>query len=160
MGSQFPTLVNGVIAGVPSSVVVPSPSQGYTTHPTPAWTLAGKPLPFALSTGAGQELTGDQAAIIKVEKIAGPVLLSCGAQDTVWPSCPYVEAITARLTAHHFRYPVTALRYPDGGHFAGDFSGLSIYTVAALSDTGGSLAANQTANADGHTKLLAFLAAE
>jgi BAAT / Acyl-CoA thioester hydrolase C terminal len=47
--------------------------------------------------------------VIPVERISGPVLLTCGGLDVQWPSCSYVDDITQRLTAHHFRPPVTAL---------------------------------------------------
>ncbi|MEO6700968.1 MAG: acyl-CoA thioester hydrolase/BAAT C-terminal domain-containing protein [Jatrophihabitantaceae bacterium] len=160
VGSLFPNVVNGVIAGVPSSVVGPAP--GKLSVANPAWTLGGRPLAHI---GVGElgnpNPAGDQAAVIKVDKIAGPVLLSCGGDDNLWPSCPYVDAITARLKRLHFSYPVTALQYPAGGHFAGDFSSLSIMTATALGvdgGTGGTPFANALANLDGHAKLLSFLA--
>jgi dienelactone hydrolase len=158
LGAHFPRAVNGVIAGVPSSVVnpgLPNPSQ-------PAWTLGGRPLPAVSPSEFGQpNSVGKPQAVIPVERIGGPVLLACGGQDLVWPSCGYVDAITARLRAHRFAHPVTALRYPDAGHFIGGltawYGGLS---EDALTTSGGTVAATQAAQADAHAKLLAFLAAQ
>jgi bile acid acyltransferase/acyl-CoA thioester hydrolase-like protein len=77
----------------------------------------------------------------------------------VWPSCPYTDAITRRLKARHFAYPVTALRYPDAGHLVG---GLTVYldslTDDALTSYGGAVVGTQAAQADAHAKLLGFLA--
>ena len=42
LGASFPELVDGVIAGVPSSVVNPAPGPDASR---PAWTLGGRPLP-------------------------------------------------------------------------------------------------------------------
>ena len=92
-----------------------------------------------------------------MERIRGPVLLTCGEQDRIWPSCAYVDAITVRLRAQGFAYPVTALRYRDAGHLIG---GLTAYYGSLTDDAlaGGTVAATQAAQADAHAKLLAFLA--
>lgn len=50
----------------------------------------------------------EPAAVIPVARVRGPVLLSCGGLDRVWPSCPNVDDVTTRLAGHGFRYPVTA----------------------------------------------------
>jgi len=146
LGAYFPRLVNGVIAGVPSSVVNP----GWPDTSKPAWTLAGRALPAP---------PGTAQAVIPVERIRGPVLLSCGEQDPIWPSCASVDAITVRLRAHGFASPVTALRYRDAGHLIG---GLTAYYGSLTDDAlaGGTVAGTQAAQADAHTKLLAFLASQ
>jgi uncharacterized protein len=94
-----------------------------------------------------------------VERIRGPILLTCGEQDVVWPSCDYVDAVTTRLRAHRFTHPVMALRYRDAGHLVG---GLTAYfgslTDDALTSSGGTAAATQAAQADAHDKLPALLA--
>jgi dienelactone hydrolase len=159
LGARFPQLVNGVIAGVPSSVVNPGELPDTST---PAWTLGGRPLPAVTRSEFGQpNPPGKALAVIPVERIRGPVLLACGEQDLRWPSCAYVDAITARLRAHQFAHPVTALRYRDAGHLIG---GLTAYfgslTDDALTSDGGTVAATQAAQADAHTKLLAFLASQ
>jgi dienelactone hydrolase len=158
LGAYFPGLVNGVVAGVPSSVVNPGlPDAG-----RPAWTLRGRPLPAVAPSEFGQpNPPGEARAVIPVERIRGPVLLACGGQDLRWPSCGYVDAITARLRARGFSHPVTALRYPDAGHLIG---GLTAWygnlTDDALTSDGGTVAATQAAQADAHTKLLDLLASQ
>ena len=158
LGAHFPQLVNGVIAGVPSSVVNP----GLPDTSRQAWTLSGRPLPAVSPSEFGQpNPPGQQRAVIPVERIGGSILLACGQQDLVWPSCAYVDAISARLRAHRFAHPVTALRYRDAGHLVG---GLTAYygglTDDALTSFGGTVAGTQAAQADAHTKLLALLASQ
>jgi dienelactone hydrolase len=159
LGAYFPRLVNGVVAGVPSSVVNPAPGPDTGQ---PAWTLRGRPLPAVSPSEFGQpNPPGNPQAVIRVERIRGPVLLACGEQDRIWPSCAYVEALTARLRAHGFASPVTALRYRDAGHLIG---GLTAYygslTDDALTSFGGTVAGTQAAQADAHAKLLALLASQ
>jgi pimeloyl-ACP methyl ester carboxylesterase len=159
LGAHFPQLVNGVVAGVPSSVV--NPGEWPDTS-RPAWTLRGRPLPAVSPSEFGQpNPPGKARAVIPVERIGGPVLLACGGQDLRWPSCAYVDAITARLRAHRFAHPVTALRYRDAGHLIG---GLTAYygslTDDALTSDGGTVAATQAAQTDAHAKLLALLASQ
>ena len=158
LGAHFPRAVNGVVAGVPSSVV--NPGLPDTTRPT--WTLGGRPLPAVSPSEFGQpNPPGAVQAVIPVERIGGPVLLTCGGQDLIWPSCGYVDAITARLRAHRFTHPVTALRYPDAGHLIGGLTAwYGSLTDDALTSSGGTVAATQAAQADAHAKLLAFLAAQ
>ena len=158
LGAYFPRLVNGVIAGAPSSMVNP----GWPDTSQPAWTLGGRPLPAVSPSEFGQpNPPGKPRAVIPVERIRGPILLTCGELDLVWPSCAYTDAITARLSARQFAYPVTALRYPDAGHLVG---GLTAYfgsmTDDALTSYGGTVAGTQAAQADAHAKLLALLASQ
>jgi dienelactone hydrolase len=159
LGAHFPELVNGVIAGVPSSVVNPAPGP-YAGRP--AWTLRGRPLPAVSPSDFGRpNPPGKARAVIPVERVRGPVLVACGEQDLVWPSCGYVDAITARLRAHRFAHPVTALRYRDAGHVVG---GLAAWyggmTEDALASFGGTVAGTQAAQDDAHAKLLALLASQ
>jgi dienelactone hydrolase len=157
LGAHFPQLVNGVVAGVPSSVVNPGDRPDTTR---PAWTLGGRPLPAVGGTQTGRPTPPEKGpAVIPVERIPGPVLLTCGEQDLIWPSCASVDAITARLRAHRFAHAVTALRYPDAGHLIG---GLTAWFGSLTDDAlaGGTVAGTQAAQADAHARLLAFLAAQ
>ena len=144
---------------MPSSVV--NPGEWPDTS-RPAWTLRGRPLPAVSPSEFGQpNPPGKARAVIPVERIGGLVLLACGGQDLRWPSCAYVDAITARLRAHRFAHPVTALHYRDAGHLIG---GLTAYygslTDDALTSDGGTVAATQAAQTDAHAKLLALLASQ
>jgi acetyl esterase/lipase len=159
IGAYFPRLVNGVIAGVPSSVVNPAPSPDAGK---PAWTLGGRPLRAVSQSEFGRpNPPGKARAVIPVERIGGPLLLACGEQDLVWPSCAYVDAMTARLRVRQFTYPVTALRYPDAGHLIGGLAAwYGSLTDDALTSFGGTVPGTQTAQADAHAKLLALLASQ
>jgi dienelactone hydrolase len=157
LGSYFPQLVNGVIAQVPGSYVNSAiPDRGRS-----AWTLAGHDVPYAGAAKFGAPAASvDPRTLIPVERIRGPVLLTCGALDLQWPSCANVDDITRRLTTRHFAYPVTALQYPDAGHFASSIPPYQSITGAALTHAGGSVPDTQNANVDVHRKLLALLAAQ
>ncbi|HEX5994699.1 MAG TPA: acyl-CoA thioester hydrolase/BAAT C-terminal domain-containing protein [Jiangellales bacterium] len=155
LASYFPHLVNGVIAEVPSPYVVPSPARLDRS----AWSLRGRDLPHATERQLGAPAVAvDPRTHIPVERIRGPVLLTCGQIDPVWPSCPNVEDISARLTAHRFGYPVTVLRYPEAGHLVGTIQPYTSFTNALLVRAGGSVAGTQAANVDVHIKALALLA--
>jgi dienelactone hydrolase len=155
LGSHYPRLVNGVIAGVPSSVV----NLGYPYTGAFAWTQGGKPIPAASFADFSSPTPANSRSIIPVEKIRGPILTVCGVQDKEWVSCTYQQALTDRLASHHFGYPVTALQYSDAGHEIGGMD--AIYSTTADAYTlGGSWAGNQTALADAHAALLKFLASQ
>jgi hypothetical protein len=55
-----------------------------------------------------------------VERIRGPIVLICGEDDAVWPSCPYSDAIVHRMSRHGERDQVTELKYPLAGHSVGE----------------------------------------
>ena len=56
------------------------------------------------------------AAVIKVEKITGPVLLISSRMDTMWTSELAAEQVMDRLRQHDFPYFYQHLRYDYGGH--------------------------------------------
>lgn len=136
LGATYPTLVDGVIAGVPSSQV----NGGYPSGGA-AWTLHGKPVP---------------RRPIPVENIEGPILQACATQDIIWPSCSFVSQITTRLTAHHFAYPVTTLRFVGGGHSAGSLE----CCLSMTNSLGGTTDANALAQSTGLKALLSFLSSQ
>lgn len=112
LGVNFPQLVHGVIALVPSDVALCS-SPGCRGA---AWTLRGVPLPYTMEVNT--PLPTDQpAAVFAVERINGPILMDCGGQDQVWNSCEYADAMQARLAS--FPHSHTLLTYPNGTHYVG-----------------------------------------
>jgi hypothetical protein len=94
----------------------------------PAWTLKGKPLPYAegvynRATPMSQFtdiLDGPadlrDAAAIDVEHIHGPVLLISSRADALSPSARMANDIEARLRAHGFSYRVENVQYDDASH--------------------------------------------
>ena len=93
-----------------------------------AWTLNGKPLPYAggvynRATPMSQftdVLDGPAAArdpaAIDVERIHGPVLLISSRADALSPSARMANDIEARLRAHGFAYRVENVQYEDASH--------------------------------------------
>jgi dienelactone hydrolase len=112
VASTYPKLVHGVIAGVPSDVSLCS----YPGCAGPAWTLHGEPVPFTREFDDPYP-TDSPHAVIKVEKIDGPVLLNCGGQDDIWSSCPYAQAVTARLAHSDYAHQLQACQPCD--HYVG-----------------------------------------
>lgn len=113
---DYPKLVRGVAALVPSSVVncgIRGAERGGLCV-GPAWTLHGKPVPFTRQFG-NVHPTDDPAAVIPVERIRVPILLGCAGADDVWPSCPYARAIAAR----HGPRSLSLYAYPGAGHYVG-----------------------------------------
>jgi dienelactone hydrolase len=81
LGVHYPDLVHGVVALTPANVAV----VGLGPDHGPAWTWHGKPVPFTRQFNDPHP-TDDPAAVIPVERIAGPVLATCAGQDYVWNS--------------------------------------------------------------------------
>jgi dienelactone hydrolase len=153
LGAHFPNLVNGVLAGVPSSVVNP----GLPDTSKPAWLLGGRPLPFVPRADFDDPVPATAApAIIPVERIRGPILLDCGTSDTEWNSCGYLAAITSRLQAQHFGYPVSTLKL-DGGHLVAGLYRYYSATDARFVELGGSAASDEPAEAQVYAKALTLL---
>ena len=149
LGVHFPELVHGVIAGAPSSVV----NGNYPRSGQPAWTLRKRPFPYAGTFGDPRP-AGEPGVIIPVERIHGPVLLVCGEDDTLWPSCPYADAIASRLGDH----PHTELREPGAGHLVCD--PVPDVPMSTNQKLGGTQQADALGRLDAWPRLLAFLAAQ
>jgi dienelactone hydrolase len=107
LGADFPNLVHGVVALVPSAYV----NGSFPISKGAAWNLNGRPIPFT-----GQ--VPDAQALIPVAKIQGPIFVDCGRYDSVWPSCAYSDQIKGELSAGFpFQHPI--LEFPEAGHGIG-----------------------------------------
>jgi pimeloyl-ACP methyl ester carboxylesterase len=139
LGVDFPQLVRGVVALVPSNVVlVGHDSSG------PAWTLRGRPIPFQYALGP----TGP--APIPVERIRVPLFMDCGGLDDLWPSCPM-----ARALARRHRGTTDLLVFRNGGHGVGDLVPNVPQHYQPLE--GATALSNARARVAGWPKLLRFL---
>ena len=147
LGANFPDLVNGVVALVPSDAATSS-----------AWTLNGKPVPFTSQVNQPRP-TDNSAALFPVAQIKGPLFMICGGADGVWSSCPYARQIGTELDAARNGYPYTLLSYPQAGHGIGN---LVPYLMAGRTGTldGATPQANDLARAQAWPKLLAFISAQ
>ena len=134
LGATYPQIAT-VVAQVPSHVVW-SGCCGF--NGPSGWSLGGEPIqqvlgvvtPEAVARHAnGREpqfvhnflaLLDDEAAVaravIPVERINGPVLLTSRRDDLVWPSTYMADQVVARLRQHGFRHGVTHLAYDNAGH--------------------------------------------
>jgi dienelactone hydrolase len=156
VAATYPGLVHGVIAEMPNSYLDAAPFRGSKVGSS--WTLHGKELPFAERRLFGAPAAEvDPRAYIPLDRIRGPIMVTCGGLDGVWPSCRNLDDIVARLPG---RRDLTVLRYPKAGHFAGSVQPYTPITDALLTRAGGDVGANQAANVDVHSKVLALLAAQ
>ena len=90
-----------VVATMPSSVIWAGVNWKTFISHRPSWSLGGKPLDYlplasfdrkTISSVYRSVLAASDAreqAAIPVERIAAPVLLVCGEDDAMWPSCPH-----------------------------------------------------------------------
>lgn len=141
-GSLLPGLVNAVVAVAPMNTVRQgfSMKKGISIMPGSTWTFHGKEIPYS-SFGLemfpfkevlrkslrARELTmydlyiplvkdPNPGAVIKVERITGPVLLFSSKMDIMWPSGPAAEQVMKRLRRSDFPYFYQHLSYDYGGH--------------------------------------------
>ena len=131
VAAHWPSLVHGVIAAAPSSVVWGPISGQCRSIDDTSWTLHGQPLDSATAdtgytrnpdgslSGRGAFLSGlagpgAAAARIPIERFKGPVMLISGADDQLWPSPVFADRIMASLAADPARH--VHLNYPDAGH--------------------------------------------
>lgn len=123
----------------------------------PAWTLDGKPLPYASWDGA-DDAASNPAAVIPVQKIRGPVLFDCGTDDDVWASCAHA-GYSYRL-AESTSYPHVLYSYEGAGHLLNTLVPYAPVAYAAESYTGqgDTPLANDEADARLWPEILSFLA--
>lgn len=157
LGSMYP-VIKAVAAYVPANVRYPA-CCGFTSVPF-AWTWNGNALAFHRVRGGDTDLR----SAIEVERTQGPVLLVCGGEDGVWPSCSMTDSVVARLRRARFAYNVVSLKYPQAGHTAGrpeivpDWMGRGVNPVSGREvDPGGTAKGNAESSLDAIPKVLDFL---
>ena len=180
VATRHPEL-KAVLAAAPSSVAWP----GITLLPaSSSWTLAGEPVPFLHYTlrsfwrgflgvfsrtpidalfgfysGALPTLAQHPEAAIPVERISAPILLICGEDDKLWPSCQMAIQIADRLRTVGRPAPLIQ-HYKDAGHAAfGPPVERTDRVYPLLARAGGTPEGNAAAHADSWPKAMAFLKA-
>jgi dienelactone hydrolase len=154
---------------MPSSVTWPGFSWEDPDEEIPvSWSEGGKPIPTLPGAPAGDRFSFFSAglktvgahpdAVIPVERIAGEVLLICGEDDQLWPSCPMARQVESRARERK-RPQVSVLAYPNAGHSGfgqplpdGDPRMASLARMG-----GGTPEGNNKARADSWEKILLFL---
>jgi dienelactone hydrolase len=141
---NYPALVRGALLFAPNNVAGRGLPDGDA-----AWTLHGRPVPFAS---------------IPVNHVAGPVLAVAGGKDGLWESRLQAEQVMLALDQAGVKAPHRVLEYPDAGHYVGGFpftpQGTRSQRAKGTDEvewTGGSEAANEAARADGWPRVLEFL---
>src|SRR5215470_8132738 len=176
--------VGAVVAFAPSGISWSGLDAGGPVD-APAWTFAGRPLPYvpvgASATAAPAPPAGPVAlraafepvladarlfehAVIPAEDIRGPVLFVSGEADTMWPATPMTRLAEQRARDRGFGHPMVHLRYRDGGHTCAGVPGTPVVTEArrhpltgASYSFGGTRAGNARARADSWPRVVAFL---
>ncbi len=184
LGSRFPEIA-AVIAWVPSSHVWGglTPEHG-VTGPLSAWTWRGEPVAFVPRSPEHQDLVerdggiskvsdflrsiendhDRDAAIIPVERIAGPILLISGTDDALLPSAQFSRWIEARLQAKQFPHRVTHLSFEEAGHTLGPPGNPATSLLGGMSpdgvrlSMGGTVTGVARARAELWPEVLTFLA--
>jgi uncharacterized protein len=174
VATRHPEL-RAVVAGVPSSAVWPG-IKWASLKTKSSWTVGRKPLP-ALPYGPFRlrmlfrdvgvvyrdgikKFADHPASQIAIETIHAPVLLLCGEEDNLWPSCVMSRQLKARAAAEGGP-AVTVLAYKDAGHLSvGPALTHDDPHVNDLSALGGSIAGNNAARAAGWQQILVFMRAQ
>jgi uncharacterized protein len=171
------SLIHAVIAVSPSSFVWVG--ENFKARPKPAWTLAGKAIPYvrprppkslrpgmpieALLASFLAQANARPDAQIPVERINGAVLLISGGDDHLWPSAAMAAQITSRLEAAHFAHVYRSLSYARAGHVAFVANPAALTGKAARRMVspmlGGTLESDRAAWKDDWPRALRFLSA-
>jgi dienelactone hydrolase len=178
VGSMFPD-VKAVVAYTPSHVAWGgwpiSEEDRKLLKNRPAWTYQGKPVPFVsrvLSPDQEKKLQEKDpfdrrplfaeylkdkpavaAAVIPVEKIAGPILIITGKDDRLWPASQMADEVMKRLDAKRHRHRNEHLAYEACGHSIS----LPLGQPGNLPAFGGTAEANSYAAWDSWPKVVRFL---
>lgn len=173
MASRTPGL-KAVVAYVPSHVVwagvnMREPWKQTTIGST--WSAAGQPLPYlpysnkfrggpivGLYTLSLEGISQHPDAVIPIERSTAPLLLVCGEQDQLWPSCPMSREVEKRA-AEKGGPRVTVLAYPDAGHMISGPPADPGQTFDP-SSLGGTVEGGNHALSDSWPKVLEFLRTE
>jgi len=141
-GSLLPELVNAVIAVSPMNTVCQgfAKDKGILFVPGSSWSFHGKDLPYSAYKTEKFPLGDilrksirlgdvtmcdlymplvndpDPDAVIRAEKITGPILLISSKMDNMWPSELAAKQIMKRLQDNSFPYFYQHLSYDYGGH--------------------------------------------
>jgi dienelactone hydrolase len=180
LGATWPERVGAIMAGVPSNVVWGGCCDADDVA-RPAWTLGGKPVPFASYGFEGDEsfegASGDidwrrlylpamldaTTGAIPVERIAAPMLIISGEADALWPSSIASYKVEQRLVEAGKSARLKRIDFPGVGHFAAfpvivtSLLGDMTHSVANASiSMGGTPQLNARAAAEGFRAQVAF----
>lgn len=82
--------------------------------------LLGKKVAFRESYERGMQVSNKRdTAVIRVEKINGPLFLVAGTEDQVWPATEFADMILSRLKHTEYPYSYTYIKEEGAGHLVG-----------------------------------------
>lgn len=130
LGSYYDD-IKGVVAIVASNVTFAGNTNHFTTS---TWTYQNKELPFVPVNDEAvpylmkndlrgtfeamlQDSIAEEKALIKIEKINGPILLISATKDEVSPSTPMAEKMITILKTYNFKHKYEHIAI-EGGHSA------------------------------------------
>ncbi|WP_046757620.1 acyl-CoA thioester hydrolase/BAAT C-terminal domain-containing protein [Kordia jejudonensis] len=134
LATVFPDDIYGVVAYAPSSVSWSNTVLPYSADEVkPSWIYNEVAIPYVSmekiqgnttdtietlpywKNGLAKTTEVDNA-IIKVEKINGPILLFSGLDDKVWPAATMANMLAERIKATDFNYDFQNIQYENAGH--------------------------------------------
>jgi dienelactone hydrolase len=161
-GVVFQSITAAVAAAAYSKARQQAAAGAYFPR-TSSWTYCGVDVPFVAyghvknpCSVADFYLAGlEQAesldpAVIKVERINGPILLLTGTDDKLWPSTKLSEMIVARLAEKGFPHEIQHFAYENAGHLIASVSKNDVIHL------GGTREGNSRAQQDGRQRFLSF----
>lgn len=162
--------VRAVVAGMPSSVAWQGASFDRGGEFGSSWSERGRPLDHLrygrwkwwtdmtpVLAAALEQLPRHPGAAIPIERTGARVLLLCGEDDSLWPSCPMARQLQRRARGHG-RPEVILLAYPDAGHAVfGQPLRESDQGYSGLDRLGGTDSGNNRARIHGWPRVIAFL---
>lgn len=184
IASIFPKTVNGVIAYAPSSVVWANQVLPYSSEELMAsWKYQGKDIPYIpMEKISGNDTNKIQTldywmaglnksddvsnASIKVENIAGPILLLSGKDDQVWPSSIMADMIEKRINESNFEHGFQNIKYENAGHLISSHPDINSNTTTGTMkingkdyefELGGTFEGNKKAKQDAKDRIMEFI---
>jgi dienelactone hydrolase len=184
LAARMPEAIGPAIAVAPSHAVwfglkAPGP-DGDRRSPTSSWSLQGAPVAFlpcpptfnpvfnemGLRTDVFFDLAGyggevADAARIRIEEAAGPILLLSGDDDHQWPAAQMAAEIERRMNDHGRGDDITNVVYPDAGHvfLMREFIPPAMLGIGGMYDFGGTPEADTVAGEDAWRRIREFLTA-
>jgi dienelactone hydrolase len=159
VGARYPDLVHGVLSLSGGSTVTCSVSPGTSIDACDRspFTSGGRPVAFTRQFDNPQP-TDEEAAIIPVERIRGPVVAVCGGADNEWDACRLSQAALDRRKEHGTGAGDLLLAYPDAGHFVNFLlAWRPVNTPDGSKDAGATSQSDPDADADAWPKVLAAI---
>ena len=151
IGATYPRLVHGVVASCPATSSKCRPTgvrrRGRCTE--------GRVAHVAAADFRNPDPSDASGALIRAERIAGPILTVSGGDDALWPSSAFATVLHQRLDARHFAHPHQDLQFADAGHLVG--SAVPDLPAAAVPEYGGSPRADAAGRAAAWPRILDFM---